>query len=203
MHNPLRRACLGLILAAFAVAPAHAQLTLSYLDGTTTPASVSGQSFTPGDAGTFPTASAYLTSMQFEAGGNTSGAVYLDLYSSLSSGVYGGYLGSSTNSQVWTTGSLLTWNFDSIALDKDTTYYAIFSSDAADGAPITRPVKTSSANPYTGGTMIYSNTSILSYDANFTATFATTAVPEPSTYAALAGLVALGFVMVRRRRIRA
>lgn len=36
--------------------------------------------------------------------------------------------------------------------------------------------------------------------ANLIGTFTTTAIPEPSTYAALAGLVALGVVVLRRRR---
>lgn len=36
--------------------------------------------------------------------------------------------------------------------------------------------------------------------ANLIGTFTTTAVPEPSTYAALAGLLALGYVALQRRR---
>lgn len=41
---------------------------------------------------------------------------------------------------------------------------------------------------------------LVDYGAGDQASIATAAVPEPSTYAALAGLVALGAVMVRRRR---
>jgi PEP-CTERM putative exosortase interaction domain len=49
--------------------------------------------------------------------------------------------------------------------------------------------------------MIYSGSIVSSYDASFSARFATTsAVPEPSTYAVLAGLAA--FVLVVGNRVR-
>lgn len=192
----------SLILMAGFSATASAQLSLNYLTGAGAAASVSGQSFTPGDAGTFPTSTAYLTQMQFQAGMTVSGSIYLDIYSGLSSGVFSGYVGSSTDSQVWASGTTLTWNFDNLALDKSTTYYAIFSTDAIDGNDTTRPTAYES-DAYSGGVLIYSNAISPTLDAGFSATFNTAAIPEPATYGTLAGLAVLALVGVRRRRNRA
>jgi hypothetical protein len=113
-------------LGATTVLPA--QLVLSYPTTDTTPASVSGQSFTPGDAGFFPTDYAYLTQITFQvsSGPNVpSGPVYLDIYAD--SG-FTSFVGSSSNSQTWTSADDLaieTWSFAYLALEKSTTYYAV------------------------------------------------------------------------------
>lgn|GEM_PF-6389443 len=89
-------------------------------------------------------------------------------------------------------------------LDKNTTYYAVFSSDGLSGSVVDRSVRYAGGNPYAGGTFLYMSNPQLSLDANFTATFAP-AIPEPSTYAAIAAAVALvaaaGRKMTSRRRI--
>ena len=201
MNPSTLRLFVVLLISLGAATVLPAQLTLSYPSTVTNPASVSGQSFTPGDAGSFPTTSAYLTQMTFQVGnGNVpSGPVYLDIYAD--SG-FSSFVGSSTNSQTWTSGNdqaIETWTFDSLALDKSTTYYAIYSSDDIAGSLETFTTYASDANPYVGGAMIYSGLVTPGYDTSFSATFATTsAVPEPSSYAALAGLAALVLVVWSR-----
>jgi hypothetical protein len=181
-----------------------AQYTLSYLDGTSTAPSGSGQSFTPGDAGSFPTASAFLTQMTFQTGssimnGGGGAATYLDIYAN---SALTDFVGASTNSNTWDAGGFLLtkiWTFDSLELAKDTTYYAVFSTDAIAGSTTIRDIRFNDNNVYSGGVLIYNGNPTSSYDTNFTATFAASAIPEPSTYAAIAGAAALGLVALRRR----
>ena len=199
MTLSILRTLFSLILAAGFAAALPAQVSLNYLTGSGAAASASGQSFTPGDAGVFPTSIAYLTQMQFQAGMSVAGSIYLDVYSGLSSGVYSGYVGSSIDSQVWVSGTTLAWNFDSLALAKSTIYYAVFSTDAIDGSVVSRPTAYES-DTYGGGTLIYNNAISSGLDAGFSATFTTADVPEPATYAAFAGLAALALTIVRRRR---
>ena len=195
---------LFLSLAAVAVcSTASAQLSLSYLGGSDIAPSGTGQSFTASDAGTFPTSTAYLTAMTFQLPGSdliNIGTAYLDIYSDAGLSTY---VGSSTNSQDWGAsdfGQTKTFTFGNLALDKNTTYYAAFSSDPTAGSIVDRTILYDSSNPYAGGKLIYGGTPQTGLDANFTATFATSAVPEPSTYALLAGAAALALSAVRRRR---
>ena len=204
------RLCPFLFLIAALCGKLHAQFTLSYLSGNSTPASVSGQSFVPGDAGSFTTGSAFLTGMTFQTGSSIDSsysgvATYLDVYSN--SGLTA-YVGSSTNSQTWDVGGTLltkTWAFDNLELDKTATYYAVLSTDAVAGALTTRAILSSTSSTYAGGALIYSGSITPSYETNFTATFSNTAsaIPEPSTYAVLAGMIALTGAIVRRRRLAA
>jgi hypothetical protein len=188
-------------LGAATVLPA--QLVLSYPTTDSAPASVSGQSFTPGDAGSFPTSYAYLTEFTFQVspGNVPTGPVYLDIYADTA---FSAFVGSSSNSQIWTNDDDLaieTWTFDYLALDKSTTYYAIYSADAGAGALQYFTTYATNTHPYSGGAMIYGGSITPGYDTSFSARFATaSAVPEPSTYAALAGLAA--FVLVVWNRVR-
>jgi hypothetical protein len=136
--------------------------------------------------------------LQFQTGMNVSGSIYLDVYSALSSGVFSGYVGSSINSNVWVSGATQTWSFNNIALDKTSVYFAVFSTDAVDGNVVNRPTAYA-GDTYSGGVLIYNSAATPSLDAGFSATFATSVVPEPATYGAFAGLIALTSAAFRRR----
>ena len=73
-------------------------------------------------------------------------------------------------------------------------YTIAFRSLDSDGVRITR---SSTTGAYSGGSGIFNN-STLTTDAVFFV--GGTAIPEPSSFALLGGLLALGHVMVRRRR---
>lgn len=203
---PMKLSRLGiasvLIFAACSAATLSAQVTISHLGSFDNyGASGTGQSFTPVDAaGTFPTSSAYLTQMQFQvaAQGSSVLPIYLDIYTSLSATVFSGYVGSSTNTQDWESASTVTWNFANLELDKNTTYYAVFSENTEGGEGVYRPTYYFSGT-YAGGDFLYNAAVSSGLDAGFSATFNTTAVPEPSTYAAIAGLAVFGLVLLRRR----
>lgn len=198
MKHSLLRRLFACMFAAGLAATVSAQVSLSYLTGSGAGASVTGQSFTPGDAGTFPTSTAYLTQMQFQTGMDVGGSIYLDVYTGLSAGVFSGYVGSSTNSNVWVSGATQTWSFDNLALDKATVYFAVFSTDATDGNVVNRPTAYATGT-YGGGVLIYNGAVSPGLDAGFSATFTTPAVPEPATYGAFAGLAALILTAIRRR----
>lgn len=191
---------IGLLLASIFsfMAAASAQVTLSYLNGEGGAASGTGQSFTV-NAADFPTSTAYLTQIQFQTEYGQAGDIYIDIYTTLTGGNFSGYVGSSTNSNVWEDTALKTWTFDHLALDVDLTYYAVYSSDATDGGVVNRPTPYQS-DVYAGGVLIYNSAPAGSLDAGFAITLAATAVPEPSTYAALAGVAVLGLALWRRRR---
>jgi hypothetical protein len=55
---------------------------------------------------------------------------------------------------------------------------------------------------FNGGPSIYFNDSAGYSNASITSYSVTSAVPEPSTYAAIMGLASVGFVMIRRRFVR-
>ena len=197
---PMSLLRIGLLLSlAFSfLTTASAQVTLSYLNGEGGAASGTGQSFTVNGAD-FPTSTAYLTQIQFQTEYGQPGDIYLDIYTTLTEGVFSGYVGSSINSNVWADTALKTWTFDHLALDVDATYYAVYSSDATDGGVVNRatPIQ---EDVYAGGVLIYSSIPSGSYDAGFSVTLAATAVPEPSTYAMLLGMAVLGIALWHRRR---
>jgi hypothetical protein len=181
-----------------------AQLTISYLNGTNGAHDGTGQSYIPGDAGSFPTSTAYLSQMTFitSPDGDWTPAsdttpTYLNIFSDAGLSTL---VGASTNTQLWDVGNVitLTWSFDDLALDTSTTYYAAFSTAPTAGFVINQPIECDNSSPYPDGYLIYNGSNLGFSDANFTATFQT--VPEPSTYGALAGLTALGLALVRRRR---
>jgi len=198
------------------LASAHAQVVISQNTAVASGDTNNGQSFKPSgfnQSGSYTTSSAYLTQFTFvvsdsgTAGTRPNNEAYLLIYSG--SGFSGGavtggtLLDVSTNTQNWATlGSLSTATFTfsgSVALDTTTQYYAVFS---------TSPVSLMNPNhgvlinneSYGGGNLLHSGSELVGNDAKFTATFATAAIPEPSTYAALFGLGALGFAAWRRSR---
>lgn len=92
-----------------------------------------------------------------------------------------------------------TWSFDHLELAKSSVYYVVYSTDAVAGSVANRTTAYDS-NVYSGGALIYNSSLTPSLDANFSATLATSAIPEPTTYATFAGLAALGSAALRRRR---
>jgi hypothetical protein len=176
-----------------------------------------GQSFRPSvgmvdDPGA-STTTIDLVSISFWAGGGgntTSDTTYLLIFSakpSTTSGSSVGLVGSSTNfldlSPIPSSGTQLTWTFNNLTLDYDTTHYAVFSDNnsgtSAFGFQLQKAGTTTvNPNPYTGGGALdgsYNANSV--QDAKFLATF-TNPVPEPS--AVLLGAVGM-LALLRRRRV--
>jgi hypothetical protein len=151
-----------------------------------------------------------LTAISFWSGGvttaTTSDTSYLLIFSakpSTTSGSSVGLVGSSTNFfdlnpiSNAPNGTQLTWTFNNLTLDYDTTYYAVFSSsNSATSAFGMRMQVANTSNPYTGGGALdVSYNIVTNQDYRFAATF-TNPVPEPS--AAILG--SLGMLALLRRR---
>ena len=80
-----------------------------------------------------------------------------------------------------------------------TTYYAVFSTSSSSIANPNHGVMINNES-YGGGNLLHSGSELVGNDAKFTATFATSAVPEPATNAVVFGLGALAFLAWRRPR---
>ncbi len=172
-----------------------------------------GQSFTPNlptNAG-FTNSSAYLTEFTFVV--SADGAItlpttptYLLIYTSYAGGVAGTLLDTSLNTQTWSTiggGGTATFEFSGqVALDINTKYYAVFSESPTSVVNPTHDLKINFNDPYLGGVLLHQGNELPPWDAVFSATFQTSAVPEPATYAAIAGVSVLGLVGWRRRTRR-
>lgn len=168
------------------------------------------------------------TTPQFGAGAglitSTTTPVYLKVYSSFTGGTaasdVGTYLGSSTNGITWTDVDNIngagvstvttapfegfTYNFPSITLDKDTTYWLVFSEtnnssvDVAQFRMIVEPGAGAAGLGYLADTVQARTTTGAAQDwgVYFNATVST--IPEPGT--AALGLLAAGALLLRRRR---
>jgi len=168
-----------------------------------------GQSFTPNNPtnGGFTGSTAYLTQFTFvaaTAGTPPTTPIYLLIYTSYSGNVAGTLLETSTNTQTWSTvgyGGTATFNFTGVAggvaLDKNTVYFAVFSESSSSVVNPSHDLKINNTNPYPGGLLLHQGSELAPWDSVFSATFA---IPEPSTYAALAGLAVLGLAVWRRVR---
>lgn len=212
-HSTLRRLSGALLGAALLLAamPASAQVVISQPLANTAGLTNDGQSFTPSihTSGTFASSNAYLTQFSFVTStqpSSTNAPVYLLIFSSFNGYVGTGLMQASTNTQAWQTlgtGVTATFNFaGDVPLDTGTRYYAVFS-ESPTGYSFTSGATGRNVmwygDAYAGGDMLSSGGTYGGADVQFTATFATNAVPEPSAYAALAGLCAVGFAMWRRK----
>ncbi|MBI3884329.1 MAG: PEP-CTERM sorting domain-containing protein [Opitutae bacterium] len=174
-----------------------------------------GQSFTPSinTSGSFTGSSAFLTQFTFVVSPNASISTppaFLLIFSNFSGGTATGLLQASINSQTWSAigaNNTATFNFaGDVALDINTTYFAIFSDSQTafvhNGARIGRGILFD-GDVYSGGALFHDGSIQPGLDARFTATFSTSPVPEPSTWAMFAGgLATLGLVGWRRRAAR-
>jgi hypothetical protein len=90
------------------------------------------------------------------------------------------------------------YTFTNLTLEANTSYTALFSNAPASVRSIGNP------NAYLGGALIGNYEFGSQWEPNFDAVFSVTltpsAIPEPSTYAAFAGLLAVAGVWVARRR---
>ncbi|MFZ9935663.1 MAG: PEP-CTERM sorting domain-containing protein [Luteolibacter sp.] len=173
-----------------------------------------GQSFKPSvgmvdDPGE-STTTIDLTSFSLWANGGTAAGTplsrtvdttYLLIYDANPSGA-ANLVGSSTNfldlNPFPGTGFQMTWTFNNLTLDYDTTYFAVFSSSntGTDANDIGVGLQVDNTNPYSGGTGLTNNFTVATtQDAKFSATFANP-IPEPS--ATLLG--GLGMLALLRRR---
>jgi len=199
----------AVLLAAIS---ASAQVVISQPLSSTSGLNNDGQSFTPSihTSGTFASANAYLTQFTFVTSNTlnaTNAPVYLLIFSDFSGSVGSGLIQASTNTQAWQTlgtGATATFDFaGDVALDTGTKYYAVFSESptmyAFPSGSGGRNVMWNSGDAYSGGAMLSSGGEYGGTDVQFTATFATSAIPEPSAYAALFGLSAVGFAMWQKK----
>ena len=172
-----------------------------------------GTTFVPAQANIDPVSTVipqtvYLTDWTFartsnsQGYGTTAGQTYLAVYSALSVAEMNDstLLGISTT-WVETTqaaaSELMTWQFDYLALDKDTQYALMFVQyDISDNPTIVRcGVELEVGNPYSHGGWIRVNEVANDWDPDFVATYSTV-VPEPVSVS----LLALGALSLRRRR---
>lgn len=104
-----------------------------------------------------------------------------------------------TSSTYSTVGSVTTFTFSGASLTAGLEYYAIF-----DKGPL---FALDSSDTFAGGALLFGNdirtSYVASYDAAGFQVVTASAVPEPSTYAAIVGMLALGgaFVVRRARRV--
>jgi len=190
--------------ALMACSAANADTIAAYTDGTNASnGSVSsgdftycyGQSFTTYADGTDD----YLTGIYLLAGTDHHGSGTLYLFTSAYTGTAGSIASATTNllgTATWNSSSNV-WDFSSssIVLTAGTKYYFYYV-----------PTEASSfwyGSSYSGGEYYLSMSSSSTFnsmalDMNFVVTG--TAVPEPATVAGFAGLAALGFAAMKRRK---
>ena len=158
-----------------------------------------------------------LDSVSVRDGNSDVGAVYLGVYSSYSNtGVLSGFLGASTNSVNFSTttdGNFVAFNFSGINVTADNTpaagtglLYFVFqtSQSFVTGASTVRGIHR--IDGFSNYTMADYGSNVLAFgalQANRAIEYqavVTAAIPEPGSFALMAGLVGLGAAMTGRRR---
>ncbi|MEM6551228.1 MAG: PEP-CTERM sorting domain-containing protein [Planctomycetota bacterium] len=181
------------------------------LGGFSSGTSFAGQAFVPNDAvdestsispTPFPDPVQLVEFTVFRGNDGDPGQVFLNIYSSLSGGVIGGFVGSSAEVD-WNAsspGSAVVFAFDNLILDPDTKYFAALSTTATSGDIVSTRMRGQGGNPYSGGGVVLNNaggniTEAANNDLRFEAVFV---IPEPGSMSLLvSGLVLVG---LRKRR---
>jgi hypothetical protein len=204
----------ALIIMALAINSARGAYVISQPNEPTAQGNAgTGQSFTPSvgmvdDPGP-STATIDLTAFSLWSNGGASATTgrnttYLLIYDANPSGT-ANLVGSSTNFidldpiSNAPAGTQLTWTFNNLTLNYNTTYFAVISSSNTGTTvnDIGVGFRNSSLNPYAGGNALADNFAAQGTgDLKFTATFANP-VPEPT--AALLGSIGI-LTLLRRRR---
>jgi hypothetical protein len=145
-------------------------------------------------------------------------SVFLDVYSSRDDSLsYSGYLGSSANSVIYDDGNdpiepgeSFTFEFEDLTLQKDVTYWLVFSEDAVEGeiSSFRTRVNTSGddATPGSGRGYLVGNTAQVEYpgalqDWAVEYVAQVTPIPEPASMAVIGLLFALSAAAIRNRRM--
>lgn len=194
-----------LMMAMIVAAVAPALTTQSYGDFDDNQAGGAGFVFTP-DLGQYTETgdpmpqTAYLMSWTYaksSSGYGGAAQTFLSVYTYNAAAGYGTILGTSTNYIDFPAAanlSLLTWEFNGIALDKDTQYALMFVDQT--GAITSGGVELDTTNPTTNGFIQSGRVTVNqpNWEAHFSATYSDV-IPEPATLA----LLGLGGLLLRRR----
>jgi hypothetical protein len=194
------------LISLISASAASADVLVSNLAGTTTSnfgsSEFFGQSFTSGsdEHGYTLDTICLLGNNGASHVGNGTLYLYSQAFTGTASnlGTGTGYLATSTYTATGDAG----WDFTGIILDPNATYYFYVQPAAS------FDVGRTSSNNYSGGTYYYAYASSATFsdptsgtiDLNFSVNG--TVVPEPSTMAGFAGLAALGFVALKRRKLQ-
>lgn len=198
------------LAAGLLAASASAQVTVSNLgNSSAATVTISTAAATP-VAGSFTTDSATysLTSVTLHLGSvDTSSPLTVSIYND-NSGQPGSSLATLSGASP-TSGGYYTFTSTGLALSANTTFWVAATTSGSGAYWLNTTDDLSQSN--TGGatwtigddTKLFSSGSWNTIPVSALMSVTATAVPEPGTYAALAGLTALGFVAWRRRRAAA
>ncbi|MEM6393320.1 MAG: PEP-CTERM sorting domain-containing protein [Planctomycetota bacterium] len=199
------------LAVGFAPALSAALIIEQTLDGFSSGTVFAGQAFVPNDAvdestsispTPFPDPIDLVEFTVFRGNDGDPGQVFLNIYSSLSGGSIGGFVGSSAvvDWNASNPGEAVVFTFDNLTLDPDTQYFAALSTTAVSGDIVSTRMRGQGGNPYAGGGVVLNNsngtiTEGANNDLRFEAVFV---IPEPGSMSLL--VTGLALVGLRKRR---